>query len=687
MKKMKRAFTTLACMDATIDEVIAYAKRNRIEGVEIRLDKDQKIIGYGIEEAAALRAKFEESGVVLTDLATGVGAADYSEKQLALGKECVDLAAAVGCPAIRVFVGGSKPHFTDVPKENFDGIVRFFAELCDYAAPKGVKIWAETHSSFSTAASMKKLMDAVQRDNLEILWDVIHTIEFFETPAESVRILGDKLAHVHLKDGRHSGDKNRTQYHHTKLGEGEMPIDEVMRLLSEADFDGYLSLEWELPWRPELQGCYKDTDETLAAYNKLLDDAENNAFPPFSDEKWTTFCPPDRELAEFKKGEWGDNVSISVDSTASFGLGKWLCTVPVKAGGTYEFSVSCRTKEPENSVYVVLTQANENGKWSIREHAANAVRDGEYIRFSDKIAIDENAETITLELWLKGYQADVTWYQPHLVPCAPIEKRLVRAAAVHIKPTGRTYEVNRDRILQAVDNAGALNPDIIVIGECMYDRGIVGTYRERSESEKGVMIPLLREKAKQYHSYIIYNLHESDNGEYYNTSILLDREGKTAGKYRKTHLTLTELEGGLTPGTGYPVFDTDFGRIGMLICYDQYFSATAEAVIAQGAEMIFISTAGDASHKSTARAMDGGVYLVIAGMNASQSAPLGVGPTRIVTPDGEVLAHTDEDLTPVIAEIDLNEKQRMFWLSVGPAEGEIHGIYRFEKNPKSFGGN
>ena len=56
-------------------------------------------------------------------------------------------------------------------------------------------------------------------------------------------------------------------------------------------------------------------------------------------------------------------------------------------------------------------------------------------------------------------------------------------------------------------------------------------------------------------------------------------------------------------------------------------------------------------------------------------------------PDGEVLAHTDEDLTPVMAEIDLNEKQRMFWLSVGPAQGEIHGIYRYEKNPKSFGGN
>ena len=61
MKRMKRAFTTLACMDATIDEVIAYAKRNRIEGVEIRLDKDQKIIGYGISLAL-------QPGMTMADL-------------------------------------------------------------------------------------------------------------------------------------------------------------------------------------------------------------------------------------------------------------------------------------------------------------------------------------------------------------------------------------------------------------------------------------------------------------------------------------------------------------------------------------------------------------------------------------------------------------------------------------------
>ncbi|MBE6611968.1 MAG: carbon-nitrogen hydrolase family protein, partial [Ruminococcaceae bacterium] len=347
---------------------------------------------------------------------------------------------------------------------------------------------------------------------------------------------------------------------------------------------------------------------------------------------------------------------------------------------------ACKTSEPENNVYIVLTQKDANGKWIIRDHAANAYRDGDIIRFTDTVRMDEKAVSVTVELWLKGKYADVSWYQPHLYPCAPLGKRMVRAAAVHIKPTGRTYEANRDRLLAAVDAAAEQKADIILLGECMYDRCIAGTYPERSETEKGRMVTLMREKAKQHNCYIIYNFHENDNGEFYNTSLLIGRDGATVGKYRKTHLTLVELEGGLVPGDSYPVFDTDFGRIGMLICWDQYFSRTAEEVVKNGAEIIFVSTAGDGSHKSMARAMDAGVYMVIAGMNAAQTAQLPYGPTRIVTPDGEVLAHTDADLTPVVADIDLNEKQRMFWLSVGPADGEIHGIYRFEKNPDSFKG-
>ncbi len=184
-----------------------------------------------------------------------------------------------------------------------------------------------------------------------------------------------------------------------------------------------------------------------------------------------------------------------------------------------------------------------------------------------------------------------------------------------LRQPGLTLADNRETMTLAVDKAGAEQPDIIVLGECMYDRGVDLPLPEKTETDKGSMCTLMRQKAAQYHCWLIYNFHEYDNGEYYNTSILFDREGNTAGKYRKTHLTVTELEAGMTPGVGYPVFDTDFGRIGMLICWDHYFSATTEALAAKGAEILFVSSAGDAAEQCIARAKDAGLYLAVCGMN------------------------------------------------------------------------
>lgn len=269
---MKRAFSTLACLEKNLAEVAACAGRNGMTGVEIRLDNGQKICGMGIEDAAAIRETL--GGLTITDLATGVSAADYREDQVSLGRQCVDLAEAVGCRAIRVFVGGSTPRHSQPPQQNEDGIVRFLRELCEYAASKKVEVWAETHSSYSSGKAMAELVRRAGKDNLFVIWDVLHTIEYRETAVQSAEYLGDRIAHVHLKDARSTGDPDLTQYRHTALGEGEFPLAEVLRCLKELNYDGFLSLEWELPWRPELKDCYRDTDETLAAFNRWMDSAE-----------------------------------------------------------------------------------------------------------------------------------------------------------------------------------------------------------------------------------------------------------------------------------------------------------------------------------------------------------------------------------------------------------------------------
>ena len=70
------------------------------------------------------------------------------------------------------------------------------------------------------------------------------------------------------------------------------------------------------------------------------------------------------------------------------------------------------------------------------------------------------------------------------------------------------------------------------------------------------------------------------------TSALIGPDGKLVGKYRKVTLPRGEIEAGITPGHDYPVFDTRFGKVGMMICYDGFFPEVARALTIKGAEVI-----------------------------------------------------------------------------------------------------
>ena len=70
--KLKRCFSTLTCVDASVDEVLTYAKKHAMDGVEFRLDAAQTICGTSLDDADAIRAQFADAGVTITDLATGV---------------------------------------------------------------------------------------------------------------------------------------------------------------------------------------------------------------------------------------------------------------------------------------------------------------------------------------------------------------------------------------------------------------------------------------------------------------------------------------------------------------------------------------------------------------------------------------------------------------------------------------
>lgn len=266
---MKLTFSSLACMEASLPQLADYALGAGYDALEIRLDKQDNICGLtpGQLPLSLLR----EKGVKILDLGTGVGLQDYQPEKIATAKRCAELAAFVGAKGIRLFVGAHVQTLAETPKQNVEGIIRAVDEIAAHAAPLGVEVWLELHSWFSTGKNMKLILDGIKEKNVKLIWDVIHSVEFGESPAETMALVGDRIAHVHIKDGRRPADPGKFRWELTGHGQGELPTAEVLRLLEAAGYDGYLSLEWESAWHPELNAVYEDIPALLKAYNEYMD--------------------------------------------------------------------------------------------------------------------------------------------------------------------------------------------------------------------------------------------------------------------------------------------------------------------------------------------------------------------------------------------------------------------------------
>ena len=195
------------------------------------------------------------------------------------------------------------------------------------------------------------------------------------------------------------------------------------------------------------------------------------------------------------------------------------------------------------------------------------------------------------------------------------------------------------------------------------------TYAEVSEPIPGPSTRFLGEVARKHRLYLVAGLYERDGKAVYNTSVLMGRDGALLGKYRKVCLPREEIDGGITPGHEYPVFDTDFGRVGMMICWDLHFPEVARELAARGAEVILMPIWGGNEILARARAIENQIYLVASGYDFK---------TAIFDKAGASLAESTADPCVLVTEVDLNERKLWPWLGdwrsriwrEGPARAE-----------------
>lgn len=150
-----------------------------------------------------------------------------------------------------------------------------------------------------------------------------------------------------------------------------------------------------------------------------------------------------------------------------------------------------------------------------------------------------------------------------------------------------------------IDNAALDKPDIIILPE-MFLQNIASSSSKEEKTKKSDLLPkggeiteFLSYKAEQHKTYIFASYWRKDEKERgrYNSAVLFDREGKVSGVYDKVFPTIGEMEDGVLPGKEAKVFQTDFGRIGAIICFDLNFQELLADYKAKGVELLCMLSA------------------------------------------------------------------------------------------------
>jgi len=258
---MKLIFSTLICPEYTPEELKGLCDKWGLSGVEIRTGGDNKF--DTLPELA------------VTDIASSLCLFGYNEEQLSGAKKLLLRMESDNVGAVRVFLGNFKRRYSDNEREiDYAGIVRMLQAMCDFA--KG-EIWVETHNEFATGKVLRKLMEDVSRPNCKIIWDVMHPFEDGELPRETFEYIKDYVAHVHIKDGRKRRDPEWHDFEYTPLGEGEVPIKEIINLMRAYGYKGGYSLEWENMWRDELKELNWSVDDILEKFVSYMGEIERSA--------------------------------------------------------------------------------------------------------------------------------------------------------------------------------------------------------------------------------------------------------------------------------------------------------------------------------------------------------------------------------------------------------------------------
>jgi fatty-acyl-CoA synthase len=250
---MKLTISTLACPDWTLAQILDACVSAGVGGVDFR--------GLGPEiDVTRLReftldlsltlAEFRARGVAMPCFSTSVTLMSPSpqrwQEMLDEAHRYAQLAGRTGTPYLRIFGGAIPKGMTR--DEALSTARRHLRQISKICKSHGTLPVLETHDAWSTSRAVRELLHEFDPAEAGVLWDVEHTCRAGEAPGETVESLGRYIRHVHFKDSVYEGGK----YVPKLLGEGDLPLRDAVRALKAIGYDGWVCLETEKRWHPEL---------------------------------------------------------------------------------------------------------------------------------------------------------------------------------------------------------------------------------------------------------------------------------------------------------------------------------------------------------------------------------------------------------------------------------------------------
>jgi sugar phosphate isomerase/epimerase len=252
---MRASFSTLACPEWTMSQIIAIAASTDYEGIELRFVQGEDSLWKlpvfsGNELASTKRALVDRAlSISCVDTSCRFHSSDATERGrwISEGKRMADLAAELGAPGLRVFGDSIQPGADRGSTQKW--IAESIRELAEITAAKGVEVWIENHGDFASAGETAAILLEAASASAGVVWDPANSFAATrEHPADGAARLKDLIRHVHIKDMR----RDREGWEYVLTGEGTFPLRELKAILKDLQYDRFISFEWEKKWHPEI---------------------------------------------------------------------------------------------------------------------------------------------------------------------------------------------------------------------------------------------------------------------------------------------------------------------------------------------------------------------------------------------------------------------------------------------------